>query len=130
MQTERDLLKKEMTIIAYAGADAANSKLPPVINDYLATNNIKAHLIGIAINEDDFKFFISNLKKSKVEVTVFAEEFQKKAADFYNLNGFLIAAFKKEEDFILVEEREMLMMDDKKIIQIINKIVKERDAGI
>ncbi len=82
MQTERDLLKKEMTIIAYAGADAANSKLPPVINDYLATNNIKAHLIGIAINEDDFKFFISNLKKSKVEVTVFAEEFQKKRQIF------------------------------------------------
>ena len=126
MQSERDLLKKEMTIVAYAGDDAANSNLPLVVNDYLGDNNLMAHMIGISIREDDFEFFIKNLKNSKVEVTIFAEEFQEKAAKSLKVEGFLIAAFKKGERFILVTEKEPILMDDRKAIEIIEKILQER----
>ncbi len=130
MQTTRDLLKKEITICALAGEDAANSKIPNVVNDYLASKEVLAHLIGISIKEDDFDFFIKNLKNSKVEVTIFMPEFQKKAASFFDLKGYLIASFKKERDFILIEEKEGLVLDDKKLIEIIEKIVKERNARV
>ncbi len=124
---DRDLLKKEITIIGYAGEDTANSKMPMVVNDYLSANDIKAHLIGISISEDDFNFFIKNLKDSKVEVTIFSPEYQKRAADFYDLNGYLIAAFKKDGEFLLVQEDKELFFDDSKMIEVIKKIVRERE---
>ncbi len=126
MRSERDLLKKEITIVAYAGEDAANSKIPLVVNDYLGDNNLAAHLIGISIRDDDFDFFIKNLKSSKVEVTVFAEEFQKRAAEGLGAEGFLIAAFKKGDRFVLVTEDEPLLIDDKRAVLIVEKILKER----
>ncbi len=126
----RELLKKEITIIAYAGEESANSPIQNVVNDYLSSNKIDAHLIGISIKEDDFDFFIKNLKNSKVEVTIFSQEFQKKAAKAFSLEGFLIAAFKNRENFILVAEKEAIMMDDRKLIEIIEKIMRERDGKV
>ena len=107
-------------IISVAGVDIFGKSIISVVNSEL---NDKGYLvIGINIKEDDFDFFISNLPASKVETTIFMPEFQKKAAEFFNKDGFAICGYKKAGEFVLLTDDEQKYFDDRELINIIKEV--------
>ena len=107
-------------IISVAGFDIFGKSIISVVNSEL---NDKGYLvIGINIKEDDFDFFISNLANSKVETTIFMPEFQKKAAGFFNKEGYAVCGYKKDGEFIVVTEDEQKFFDDMSLINIIKQV--------
>ena len=107
-------------IISVAGEDIFGKSIISVVNSEL---NDKGYLtIGINIKEDDFDFFISNLANSKVETTIFLPEFQKKAASFFKKDGYVVAGYKKDGEFVTMVEDEIKYFDDRKLIDIIKQI--------
>ncbi len=105
-------------LIAVAGKDVFGKKFINIVNKEIASKNLMT--IGININEEDFDFFISNLPDSKVEVTVFMPEYQKKAAIYFGQEGFLLVSYKKDGklEFIISENEESI--DDAKLFELVN----------
>jgi hypothetical protein len=110
-------------LIAVAGYDIFGKQLITTINKEVEDKNIL--LIGINIKEDDFDFFINNLAKSKVEVTIFLPEYQEKSAKFYGLDGYLIACYKKDGELKFLTENRELYIDDRSLMKVVNKIVED-----
>jgi len=115
-----DIHKKKL--IAVAGKDVFGKSFINVVNKEILKENLM--MIGININEEDFGFFINNLKDSKVEVTIFMPEFQKKAAAFYNLDDFLIMAYKDGREFKFITSKNESLIDDLKLLELSKKIRK------
>jgi hypothetical protein len=110
-------------LIAIAGSDVFGKGFINVVNKEIAKYGLMA--IGININEDDFHFFISNLAKSKVEVTIFMPEFQEKAAQFFKIDKFLLATVKKDDNLEFLNFDSKVDIDDLKLLEIINMLRKE-----
>lgn len=107
-------------IISVAGSDIYGKPIISVVNT--ALNDKGFLVIGINIREDDFDFFISNLANSKVETTLFLPEFQKKVAEYFKKDDFVIAGYKKDGEFILKTKSEVEYFDDASLIKIIKQI--------
>jgi len=107
-------------LIAVAGLDIFGKSLISMINKEVADKGVM--LIGININEDDFGFFISNLANSKVEVTIFMPEFQKKSAQFFNLDGYLLCAYKDDGRMMFIKSENEEIIDDRKLIELVDLV--------
>ncbi|BAF69693.1 hypothetical protein [Nitratiruptor sp. SB155-2] len=107
-------------LIAVAGTDVFGKQFISVVNKEIASKNL--FMIGININEEDFGFFIHNLKDSKVEVTIFMPEFQKKSADFFGLDGYLIMSYKEGDAFKFVTAPNETLIDDQKLFELSQNI--------
>ncbi|WP_200763773.1 hypothetical protein [Nitrosophilus alvini] len=123
-----NFMPKGVKIVALAGENATQNKAAQIVNRELMQKDINVRIIGINIREDDFGFFISNLKNSKVEATIFMPEFQKKAAGYFKTEGFLSAVYKKEEGFFHILNDEIQIVDDGMLIKIIEKIGEENGS--
>jgi len=107
-------------IISVAGHDIFGKSIISVVNSEL---NDKGFLvIGINIKDDDFGFFISNLADSKVETTIFLPEFQEMVANYFKEDGFVVAGYKKDGEFKLKVEEQVVNFDDASLIKIIKEI--------
>jgi len=106
-------------IIAIAGYDIFGKSVVNMINKEIAKDNLL--LIGININDDNFGFFINNLSSSKVEATIFKEEFQKRAGEFFGVN-YLLAAYKKDDKMELISSDKETYLDDIEILNIIRRM--------
>lgn len=107
-------------LIAVAGKDVFNKSFINVVNKEIMDRGLM--LIGININEDDFNFFISNLAKSKVEVTIFMPEFQKEAAKYFDIDGFLLMSYKNGKKLEHVSSQNIENVDDIKLLELVNMI--------
>ena len=112
-------------LIAVAGLDVFGKQFISVVNKEIAPKNL--FMIGININEDDFGFFIHNLKDSKVEVTIFMPEFQKKSAEFFSLEGYLLMSYKEGDTLKIVTASNETAIDARKLLELAQKI--ERDTN-
>lgn len=107
-------------LIAVAGKDVFGKSFINVVNKEILNDNLM--MIGININEEDFGFFIHNLKDSKVEVTVFMPEYQKRAADFFNIDGYLLMAYKEDGEFKFLSSGDESFIDDIKLLELAKRI--------
>ena len=107
-------------IIAVAGYDIFGKQLINTINKEVADMGLL--LIGINIKEDDFGFFIHNLADSKVEVTIFLPEFQKKSAEFFGHDGYLLMAKKGKNGLEYVLSESETFIDDTKLLELVRMI--------
>ena len=107
-------------IIAVAGYDIFGKQVLNVLNKELAEDGLL--LIGINIKDDDFDFFISNLANSKVEATIFMNEFQKRAGEYFKTQKSLLCAFKKDERLEFITSDEEKYLDDIEILKIVKGI--------
>ena len=107
-------------LIAVAGYEIFGKQLITTVNKELEDKNLL--LIGINIRDDDFDFFIRNLAKSKVEVTIFLPEFQKRSAEFYGVEGYLIAGYKKDGKMKYLTDEQEIFMDDTNLIRVIKTV--------
>jgi len=107
-------------LIAVAGYEIFGKQLITTVNKELEDENLL--LIGINIRNDDFDFFIRNLAKSKVEVTIFLPEFQKRSAEFYGVEGYLIAGYKKDGKMKYLTDEQEIFMDDTNLIRVIKTV--------
>ncbi|BCD59877.1 MULTISPECIES: hypothetical protein [unclassified Nitratiruptor] len=103
-------------LIAVAGKDVFGKQFISVVNKEIADKNL--FMIGININEEDFSFFIHNLKDSKVEVTIFMPEFQKKSAEFFGLDGYLLMSYKENGALKFVTAPNETLIDDQKLLKL------------
>ena len=106
-------------LIAVAGKDVFGKKFINVVNSEIGDRGLM--MIGININEDDFNFFISNLPRSKVEVTIFMPEYQKEAAKHFGLEGALLMSY-KEGDMKFVTADDVTPIDDRKLLELAKRI--------
>lgn len=107
-------------LIAVAGKDVFGKKFINVVNKEAMDRGLM--LIGININEDDFSYFISNLPKSKVEVTIFMPEYQKEAAQYFNSEGFLLMSYKNGDKLEFITSAKEEVIDDGKLLELIKMI--------
>ncbi|WP_281951200.1 hypothetical protein [Nitrosophilus kaiyonis] len=107
-------------LIAVAGKDVFGKSFINVVNKEIAPKNLL--MIGININEDDFGFFIHNLENSKVEITIFMPEYQKKAADFFKVDGYLLVCYKKDGKLKFITNDKETMIDDRKLLELTNRL--------
>ena len=107
-------------LVAVAGYEIFGKQLITTVNKELEDKNLL--LIGINIRDDDFDFFIRNLAKSKVETTIFLPEFQKRSAEFYGVEGYLIAVYKKDDKMKFLTDEQEIFMDDTNLIRVIKTV--------
>jgi len=107
-------------LVAVAGYDIFGKQLINTINKEVADMGLL--LIGINIKEDDFGFFIHNLADSKVEVTIFLPEFQKKSADFFGQDGYLLMAYKSGDGLEFITSESETFIDDGKLLELVRMI--------
>ena len=105
------------TLIAVAGEDIFGKALITTVNKEIMPLGFMA--IGINIKSEDFNFFISNLADSKVEITIFMPEFQKRAGEYFGKSAVL-AAFKKDGGLVFIEGEKAI--DDRALLELIEKI--------
>ncbi len=106
-------------LVAVAGVDTFGKAFISVVNKEVAKDGLM--LIGININEEDFDFFIHSLAESKVEVTIFMPEYQRMAAKFFGLDGYLLLA-KKDKELTFIAADEEMPIDDQKLLELVRKI--------
>jgi len=109
-------------LIAVAGKDTFAKAFINVVNKEVADEGLM--LIGININEEDFGFFIHNLADSKVEVTIFMPEYQKRAAEFFGIDGYLLLSQKSKEGLEFVTCKSKSIIDDMKLLELIKEVKK------
>jgi len=107
-------------LVAVAGYEIFGKQLITTVNKELEDKNLL--LIGINIRDEDFDFFIRNLAKSKVETTIFLPEFQKRSAEFYGVEGYLIAVYKKDDKMKFLTDEQEIFMDDTNLIRVIKTV--------
>ncbi len=110
-------------LLALAGHDTFGKAFISVVNKEISSSNL--FVIGININDEDFDFFISNLANSKVEVTIFMPEFQEKAAKYFGLDAHLVIAYKKDDSLHFIQSEEKTEIDDKKLLELTQRIANE-----
>lgn len=108
-------------LIAVAGKDVFGKRFINIVNKEIAPK--KLLLIGININEEDFYFFISNLPKSKVEVTIFMPNYQEAAAKYFGNDGYLLACFKKNDSLGFISSKNRESIDDIKLLELVEKVI-------
>ncbi|MRJ02676.1 MAG: hypothetical protein GXO19_03750 [Epsilonproteobacteria bacterium] len=109
-------------LIAVAGRDAFGKRFISTVNGEIAPEGLMA--IGINIDEAHFDTFISNLPASKVEITIFMAEYQRRGAEYFGLDGYLIAALKRGGEMVFVTSPHMRPIDDRELLTIIREEVK------
>jgi len=62
------------------------------------------------------------LADSKVEVTIFLPEFQKRSAEFFIQDGYLLMATKSENNLRYVVSESKTFIDDGKLLELIRMI--------
>ena len=107
-------------LVAVAGYDIFGKQMLNTLNKEIEQDNLL--MIGINIKDDDFGFFIRNLADSKVEVTIFLPEFQKKSAEFFKLDGYLLMAYKDGDSLEFVTSKDETFMDDGRLLELVRKI--------
>ena len=107
-------------LIAVAGEDVFGKQFISTVNKEIASGGLMA--IGININEEDFGFFIHNLPASKVEVTIFMPEYQKRAAEHFGLDGYLLMSYKEDDTLRFVSTPEQKHIDDMALLELIQRL--------
>lgn len=93
-------IKKDTTLFAVVAKDATKSKLIPAYNAFFEANGINAGALVMNIREDDFGFFMSNVKKSQIKAILLENEFKLKAKEYLDNRDELKSDFIDSFDII------------------------------
>ena len=102
-----DTIKDNTKLYGLIAIDATKDNLFAKVNKLFKQNSIDAMMIPMNIREDDFYYTIANMKKSKVNGSYIAKEYQQEILELLDSKDEVVEVYNRC-DFVLREENHLI----------------------